>query len=383
MENDDAVQVDEMPPATRAALADNGAAEHEPQPVTIRAMPPGFMFRLALAIVVGVGFIYFTRPVVLPVIFALMAGMALKPVIRWLDGYHVPPALGAGLVLLVFILAAGFGFARLSQPAISWINDTPEHMVELKQRVQKIFRPAAKISEAAAAINNLGTPEDGQGKTATVQVKDNPKAGPLINWTGTALIGMGETLVLLYLLLSAGDMFLHKLVRVLPTLRDKRRAVEISREIQQNISNYLFAISLINLGFGVCVWAGLWLLGVPNAAMWGVLAAFLNYIPYFGPYAGMILLGAVGLLTFDTLPRRLLPPLWYLTLHLLESNLITPILIGRRFTFNPVIVFVSLIFWTWLWGVAGALLSVPILISLKAICDRAPALLPVSEFLVH
>src|SRR5207248_6372733 len=120
---------------------------------------------------------------------------------------------------------------------------------------------------------------------------------------------------------------------------------------------------------------------VPNAAMWGMLVAVFNFVPYFGPVAGILLLAAVGLLTFDTLWLALLPPAWYLLLHLLEANFITPVLLGRRFTLNPVIIFVSLIFWTMLWGVPGALLSVPILVSLKVICDRVPAMSHISELL--
>jgi predicted PurR-regulated permease PerM len=196
-------------------------------------------------------------------------------------------------------------------------------------------------------------------------------------------VGIGETLVLLYLLLASGDLFLQKLVHVMPTLRDKKRAVEISHEIQQNISNYLFSISLINIGLGVAVSVGLYFMGVPNAAMWGMLVAILNFVPYFGPAVGVILLAAVGLLTFDTLWQGLLPAAWYLLLHLLETNLITPVLLGRRFTLNPVVVFVSLIFWTWLWGVPGALLSVPILVSVKVVCDRFPTLSTVSELLMR
>ena len=122
-------------------------------------------------------------------------------------------------------------------------------------------------------------------------------------------------------------------------------------------------------------------MGVPNAAMWGMLVAVLNFVPYFGPIIGVFLLATVGLLTFDTLWQGLLPSGWYLLLHLLEANFITPVLLGRRFTLNPVVIFVSLIFWTWLWGVPGALLSVPILASIKVVCDRVPKLTFVSELL--
>ena len=172
-------------------------------------------------------------------------------------------------------------------------------------------------------------------------------------------------LVLLYLMLASGDLFLQKLVHMMPTFREKKSAVEISHEIQQNISNYLFSVSLINIGLGVLVSVGLYWLGVPNAAMWGTLVAVLNFVPYFGPVVGVIVLATVGLLTFDTLWRGVLPPAWYQLLHLLEANFVTPMLLGSRFTLNPVVIFVSLIFWTWLWGVPGALLSVPILVSIK------------------
>jgi predicted PurR-regulated permease PerM len=122
-------------------------------------------------------------------------------------------------------------------------------------------------------------------------------------------------------------------------------------------------------------------LGVPNAAMWGALVAVLNFVPYFGPATGIILLGVVGLLNFDTLWKGILPSVLYLLLHLLEANFITPMLLGRRFTLNPVVIFIFLIFWTWLWGVPGALLSVPILVSIKVVADHAPALASVSELL--
>ena len=157
--------------------------------------------------------------------------------------------------------------------------------------------------------------------------------------------------------------------------------MEISHEIQQNISNYLFSVSLIKIGIGIVVGAGLYFMGVPNAAMCGMFVAVLNFVPSFGPVAGVILLATVGLLTFDTLGKVLLPPVWYLLLHILEANRITPVLLGHRFALNPVVIFVSLIFWTWLWGVPGTLLSVPILVSIKVVCDRIPAMSPVSELL--
>jgi predicted PurR-regulated permease PerM len=341
--------------------------------------------QIVLVLLGTIAFLFFARPVVLPIVLACVAGMTLKPLIRWLSCCHIPPALSAAVVLCLLVSGVAVGFFQLGRPALTRMNEAPQHMTELRQRVLKAFPRLARFSQAAAAVNNLGATEEEkkeeQKKAPTVEVKDSRGTGSFLNWTGTLLAGIGETLVLLYMLLASGDLFLQKLVHVMPTFRDKKRAVEISHEIQQNISNYLFSVSLINIGLGMVVSGGLYFMGVPNAAMWGMLVALLNFVPYFGPVAGIILLAAVGFLTFDTLWQAALPPAWYLLLHALEANLITPVLLGRRFTLNPVVIFVSLIFWTWLWGVPGALLSVPILVSMKVVCDRVPAMSPVSELL--
>jgi predicted PurR-regulated permease PerM len=367
-----------------APLAD--AFNAEPPPAERTAAAAKVMPVQIILIVLGtIGFLYFARPVVLPVFLACVAGMTLKPLIRWSSCCHVPPAFSAAIVLCFLVGAVGVGFFQLGRPALTWMNEAPQHMTDLRHRVQNMFPRISRFNLAAAAVNNLGATEaekkEQQEKAPTVEVKESRGTGSILDWTGTLLVGIGETLVLVYLLLASGDLFLQKLVRVMPTLHDKKSAVEISHEIQQNISNYLFSVSLINIGLGIVVGGGLYFMGVPNAAMWGMLVALLNFVPYFGPVAGVIVLGTVGLLTFDTLWEGLLPPAWYLLLHLLEANFITPVLLGRRFTLNPVVIFVSLIFWMWLWGVPGALLSVPILVSIKVVCDRVPAMMPVSELL--
>jgi predicted PurR-regulated permease PerM len=348
------------------------------------AMKPSPM-QIFLAVLGAIALLFFARPVVLPIALACIAGITLKPVMRGLTCCHVPPALSAAVVLCLLVGAIGIGFFQLGRPAMAWMNEAPQHMSELRHRVLKMLPRLQRFSQAAAAVKDLGATEEekkeAQELTPTLEVKDRRGTGSILNWTGTFLVGVAETLVLLYLLLASGDLFLKKLVHVMPTFRDKKRAVEISHEIQQNISNYLFSVSLINIGLGVVVSGGLYWMGVPNAGMWGMLVAVLNFVPYFGPVAGILLLGSIGLLTFETLWKVILPPAWYLLLHLLEANLITPVLLGRRFTLNPVVIFVSLIFWTWIWGVPGALLSVPTLVSIKVICDRVPSMSHVSELL--
>jgi predicted PurR-regulated permease PerM len=373
------------PPVPRAESADPLAATLPPEaaPAVSARAPKTTCGQILLVVLGTIAFLHFARPVVLPLVLACMVGMTLKPVVRWLSGWRIPAALSAAVVLGLLVTAVGVGFFQLGRPALAWMNEAPQRMTELRQRVQQIFPRIALVNETAVAVNNLGATEeekrDSESKTPVVEVKDSRGTGLVIDWTGTLLVGIGETLVLAYLLLASGDLFLQKFVRLMPTLRGKKRAVEINREIQHNISGYLFSVSLINVGLGVAASAGLLFAGVPNAVMWGLLVAVLNFVPYFGPVAGVILLAAVGLLSFDTVWGRLFPPGWFLLLHLLEANFITPVLLGRRLTLHPVVIFVSLMFWTWLWGVPGALLATPILVSVKVVCDHLPALAFVGE----
>ena len=374
------------------AATDNSTAAAAPRADALRGEPlsaepagataPKATPAQKVTMVLGtMAFLYFARPVVLPIFMAFVAALTLKPLIRWLSYCRIPPALSAAVVLCFLVAGIGIGFFQLGRPALTWMNEAPQHMTELRQRVQKMFPRLARFSQAATAVKNLGATEEEQKESPTVELTTSRVPSTVLNWSGTLMAGTGETLVLLYLLLASGDLFLQKLVRVMPTLREKKRAVEISHEIQQNISHYLFSVSLINLGLALAVGGGLYFMGVRNAAMWGMLVAILNFVPYFGPSAGILLLATVGFLMFDTLWQAVLPAAWYLLLHTLEANFITPVLLGRRFTLNPVVIFVSLIFWIWLWGVPGALLSVPILVSIKAVCDRVPAMSPVSELL--
>jgi len=380
---------DLQPAKERHRASRGGAAASELAPkvaVSVNTMVATTTRTQFFLLVLGaIAFLYFARPVVMPVFLACLAGMTLKPIIRWFSIYRIPKALSAAVLLSLLMTAAGIGFFQMGRPALLWMNEAPQHMTDLRQRVQKFYPRISRFDQAAAAVNNLGATEEEkkaeQKKSPTVEIRDSRGTQSILNWTGTLLVGLGETLVLLYLLLASGDLFTQKLIHVMPTLKDKKSAGEISLEIERNISQYLLSVTVINIGLGILAGGGFYIMGVPNAAMWGMVVAILNYVPYFGPLVGVMVLGSVGLLTFDTLWLGLLPPGWYLLLHLLEANLVTPVLLGRHFSLNPVVIFISLIFWTWIWGVTGALLSVPILMSIKVVCDRIPRLSPVSELL--
>jgi predicted PurR-regulated permease PerM len=325
-------------------------------------------------------FAYFAKPVVVPVLFAWVASLALKPLVRWLGVLRIPTSLSAALIVTTVVTGAGLGTVYLVRPAAAWLEEAPENMDRVKEKFRAVLRPAARLSEAASSVGTLGT-EDGAPKVPAIEVNDHRMASSLFTWTGSLMTGIGEAIAMLFLLLASGDLLLQKVVRVTPRLRGKKQAIAISREIQQTISMYLFSVGLINLAFGVVVGASLHLVGMPNAVMWGGVAALLNFVPYIGPIVGIGLIGVAGLLAFDSLEVGLIPAGVYLMLHLVEANAVTPLVLGRRFALNPVVIFLALIFCTWLWGPLGALLAMPLLMTVKVIGDRIPELSPFAEFL--
>jgi predicted PurR-regulated permease PerM len=354
-----------------------------PEHKRVHTRPTATSVQLLIMVLALTAFIFWARPVVLPVVFALMTAAALKPVVRLMARAHIPAIPAALIIFVIMVTTIIVGFVQAGRPAIAWVEEGPEHVAELQEKVARLFPTAAKFGHAITAMGDIsvtGDKKDGQKKTSTVEIKDLRDSPSLVSWTETFLAGLGEVVVLVYLLLASGDLFIKKLVRVIPLRSDKKRAVEISHEVQAQVSNYLSSVSVINIGLGVVAWLGFYLMGVPRAGMWGMVVAILNFVPYFGPVVGIGILLVVGLISFDSASAAFMPFGWYLLIHLLEANFVTPILLGRRFTLNPVAIFISLMFWFWLWGVPGALLSVPILVSLKAICDRLPRANFISEF---
>jgi predicted PurR-regulated permease PerM len=188
-------------------------------------------------------------------------------------------------------------------------------------------------------------------------------------------------LILLYFLLAYDGVFLGKLIKLLPTLSDKKRAVLIAHEIEAQISRYLFTVTLINLCLGTAVGTAVGLLGLPNPMMWGALVAGLNFVPYLGALTGIILMTLGAALSFSSLSYALIFPGVYFLLATLEGNFITPFVMGRSLTLNPVLVLLSLMFWGWMWGIAGILLAVPILATFKIFCSHIEQMEPLAEFI--
>jgi predicted PurR-regulated permease PerM len=189
-----------------------------------------------------------------------------------------------------------------------------------------------------------------------------------------------EMFVLLYFILAAGDILALKLVQVLPSLKDKKKAVEIMHETEHGISRYLASITMVNLFEGTAIGIGLALLGMPNPLLWGVLAFFANYIPYIGALIAGSIVTIVALVSFDSVSQALIAPAIYFGVNFAD-NFIAPHVMGKRLVLNPLIVFLAVMFWGWIWGIVGVILAVPVTMMIKIICDHSSALAPYAEFL--
>jgi predicted PurR-regulated permease PerM len=324
--------------------------------------------------------LYLARAFFLPIVLAFLFSFLLSPVVRWLKKLHIPEGLGAALVVFGLLGALGLGVYQLSTPAYQWVQQAPRSLRKVETKLRDLKKPVQTMSKATAQVENI-TKVGGGKEPAKVAVTTETLGERVFSRT-TDLIASGVIMfILLYFLLAAGDMFLRKLIKVLPRLADKKRAVDIAREIETEISAYLATITVINTTLGLAVWGILSLIGVPNPLLWGVLAAVTNYIPYLGALVMIAVLTMVGFLTFNDLSHALMAPGAFVILNILESYLLTPMILGRRLTLNPVVIFLGLTFWGWLWGIAGAVLAVPIMVVFKIFCDHSEPLAPIGEFL--
>ncbi len=326
--------------------------------------------------------LYFARALVLPVVLALLLALLLTPIVRFFDRkLHLPPAVGAGVVLLSLLASIALAIVFAVQPAASWIQALPSRVPDIKYRLSALRVPFEKFTKASAQVQEIASLNEEEGPPSVAVAGEGPLSGVLMNRTPAFLANILVMFILLYFLLASGDKFLRKFVRIIPRFEDKRRAVEIAHDIEKRIASYLKTITLINLALGSSLALAAWLIGLPNAPLWGILAFVLNFIPYLGALVGIAFAFVISLLTFDSLGQAFALPAVYLALNILEGNFVTPYILSRILTLNTVIVFFSIMFWTWLWGIPGALLAVPILATFKIVSDHVDFLRPIGEFI--
>ncbi len=336
---------------------------------------------LLLAFLAVLYTLHIAQAFILPIVLAILLNLLLSPLVLFLRKYlRIPEALGAGLVIVVFLSVVIFGAYRLAPAASAWIARAPESMATLQRKIQPLRQPVEKVSQAAEQVEQA---TDLDKKTPQVEIKGPSITSQVFGGTTALLSTLGVIIFLTYFLLAAGDLFLHKMVAVLPQLKDKKTAVRIVRETQAQVSRYLVTTTMINTGVGIATGVALGIVGMPNPVLWGVVAALLNFVPYIGGLVNTIILTLAAFLTFDDVSRALLIPVVFTLINILEGNLITPMVLGRRMRLNTVAVFIGLIFWWYLWGIPGAILAVPIMATIKIACDHIATLAPIGEFLAE
>jgi predicted PurR-regulated permease PerM len=306
----------------------------------------------------------------LPVTAALVIAIALVPMLEWFERRGVPAKLAAGLCVLIFLLVVFFAVASIVLPAIDWVALIPQRIDRVQSALSPIldlYSSLQKFIDKTVSQIATSTPK---ARTVTLE-QPNSMLDLITTSAPHAAIQLFFALLVIYFFL-AGWTGMRK--RTIVSRGSFEGALTTARVIQQVVdatSTYIGTITLINVSLGALTAMVLWWLGMDSPLMWGGIVAVLNYIPYLGPIASVILLGLGGLMTFADPWAALLPPSIFLAFHLVEANAITPMIVGKRLEINPLLILVSLSFWAWVWGTTGALLAVPLLIIVKTIFAAA------------
>jgi predicted PurR-regulated permease PerM len=359
----------EEPPADDPGGSENFAIPADPKTVFLGGL-------LVLSILAAC---YAAAEIVLPIVLAFVLNLVLQPAMRGFERFWLPrPVAALAIILLLLGVLVGLGTA-LSGPATDWAQKLPTGIPKLQERLSFLRRPVAALERFAEQTQGLTGSET--HRAVAVKVEGPAISDRILAGTRSFASGMLETFVVLFFLLVSGDTFRRRLVEIVPRFKDKRQVVDISQQIERDVSAYLFAITSMNLLVGIATGLVMAACGVGDPVLWGAVAFLLNYIPVLGPMTGVIVFLLVGLLSIDALWLALLPAALYLAIHLIEGETVTPMLLARRFTINPVLVILALLFWYWMWGVPGAVLATPMLAIAKIVCDRIEPLRALGHFI--
>jgi len=366
------------------ATVPDGNVRNTESPATpaSRRRLPGRTPRAATVGIFVLGILYtlhLARALLVPISIAILLFFMLSPVVRMLRKLRIPEALSAALLLVVFAAVTGYGVSRLAGPAQEWIGRAPQTMRQLESKMRNIREPVEEVSQAAKQMEQITSPDG--GKTPRVVVQEGGLLRQLFGGTVGFVSAFLIVMFLTYFLLATGEKLLRKIIGIIPAFDDKKRAVSIARDLERQVSAYLATVTIIYAGVGSAVALAAWLVGLPNPLLWGALAMMFNYIPFAGAVGTFGVLFIVGLLTFDGLGRALIAPAAFAGINLLESYIVTPIIVGRRLILNPLAVILGVLLWGFLWGLPGVFMAIPMVASFKIFCDHVEALKPLGELL--
>ena len=324
--------------------------------------------------------LYFAKDVVLPILIGSILALTLSPTVRTLERKGIAPPISAlALILALGVVVAGGAFVA-SGPMAELIGRAPQLGEELKAKFVSLASSVDVIRNATDQVDKL-TSQTSDQSVQRVTIEAPVLLNAAVSNAATVLSSASVALVLALFILASGDMFYVKLIEAFPKFGDKKRALRIAYGIEQSVARYLLTVTLINAGLGSVVGVAMLSVGMPQPLVWAAAAFLFNFLPYVGPVIGIGLSGAVAVATFPALPHALLVPGLYAAAALLEGQFLTPVVLGRRIQLNTVAMFLTLVFWGWLWGIAGAFMAMPFLVCLKVICDNVEPLWTLGNFL--
>lgn len=342
--------------------------ERNPQLVTAVCLSVIAILGVCVALWAGQAFF-------VPIAVALVFAVILAPLCSRIEWFWIPRPLAALMALIIAGGIAYLAFSLIAQPATRWFQDAPQNIQRVERQLRKLQEPLKPLTDISKEVQDLQImPGPSTPASRTVVVQEPPLARSLLASIQTAVVQTGFVFILSFFLLITREEFRIKFIAFQPNLKARVRAARVFRDVGKRVSGYIMTFSAINIVVGVGTGLACWQLGLPEPLMWGGLATVFNFIPFLGPAIMMGLLGFAGLSTFDTLLEASFPVLAFMGISFLEANLITPTIVGRRMTLNPLAIILVVSFWIWMWGPVGGIIALPLLIMFKVICDHTPAL---------
>ncbi|WP_323810491.1 AI-2E family transporter [Sphingobium baderi] len=330
------------------------------------ALCTGLGLLLALPFALSAGAEFF-----LPLTAALVVAIALVPFLEWMERRRVPPALAALIAVIAFLLVANTALVLIIVPATDWFSILPQRLPRIQSNLAPLIDYYSQLQRFVdETVQMLASGPVAAAQTAAVDV---PRS--LLQFAATsapsAIIQMVFGLLIIYFFLAGWTKLRRRTINSRDSFDGAMAVARVIQNVVDATSAYVLTIATVNLCLGAAVALSLWLVGMPSPLMWGGIVALLNFIPYFGPMLAAVLLALGGLMVFDDPWWALLPSALQVGFHLVEANIVTPMILGRRLTMNPLLILVSLAFWGWVWGTPGALLGVPLLIIIQTVVSAA------------
>ncbi|MEI2453711.1 AI-2E family transporter [Lysobacter firmicutimachus] len=331
---------------------------------------------LRILAALAVGFtLWAAQELILPILLAAFFALVGNPILRLLQKLYLPRFVGAVLVLAGGLAVSGVLALQLAEPAGEWVRQVPREMKQLAPKLRQMTKP---MQDANRAAQNIARAAGGESTAKPVQVVKTELNDPYRSLTATPkyLAQVLAVILLTFFFMVYGETLQRNAIALLPGPQQKKLTIDILHSIEREISRYVLTISLINTGLGLALAGALYALGVPlpESLLWGTMAATLNFAPFVGPLIGIVIMLLMGFVAFDELWPSLLPAGVYLLLHTIESQAVTPIVLGRRMRLSPLVLILALMLFGWLWGIVGLLLAVPLLVCVKLVLARIDGL---------